>query len=114
MAGTAAPPSGCAKARVIWPALPRISWAVLPSVASTGSTRASPSARRSRSSCVSSLRAWAMMRRMGQPSGGDDALLGDDEEDVLQRIGLFSRLPHPDALVRQPGRDLARGGLRVA
>src|SRR3989441_3659981 len=80
----------------------------------TGSTRASPSARRSRSSCVSSLRAWAMMRRMGQPSGGDDALLGDDEEDVLQRIVLFSRLPHPDALVRQPGRDLARGGLRVA
>src|SRR6266550_2948432 len=81
----------------------------------TGSTSASPSARRSRRSWVSSLRAWAMMRRMGQPSGGgDDALLGDDEEDVLQRVVLFSRLPHPDALARQPGREVARGRLRVA
>src|SRR5882724_4432267 len=80
----------------------------------TGSTRASPSARRSRRSWVSSLRAWAMMRRMGQPSGGDDALLGDDEEDVLQRVVLFSRVPHPDALARQPGREVARGRLRVA
>src|SRR5467141_800554 len=80
----------------------------------TGSTSASPSARRSRRSWVSSLRAWAMMRRMGQPSGGDDALLGDDEEDVLQRVVLFSRLPHPDALARQPGREVARGRRRVA
>src|SRR5205814_10522315 len=80
----------------------------------TGSTSASPSARRSRHSWVSSLRAWAMMRRMGQPSDGDDALLGDDEDDVLQRVVLFSRVPHPDAIARQPGREVARGRLRVA
>jgi len=52
MAGTAAPPSGCAKARVIWPALPRISWAVLPSVASTSTCASTGRWRRiSRSKC---------------------------------------------------------------
>src|SRR5262249_56470774 len=53
----------------------------------TGSTSASPSASRSRRSCVSSLRAWAMMRRMvPTPSGGERALLGDGEKDVLEDV----------------------------
>src|SRR5919204_5897035 len=81
-------------------------------VSATGSSSASASARRSRSSCVSSLRAWATMRRM--PSGGGGVALGDHEEDVLQRVLVVSRLEHADALARQPRGQLACRGLRVA
>src|SRR5437879_8664434 len=81
----------------------------------TGSTRASPSASRSRKSCVSSLRAWAMMRRMvPTPSGGERALLGNGEKDVLERVVLLDCLEDADAVVGEPFLEPAHGGLRVA
>src|SRR5438477_13200322 len=84
-------------------------------VRQTGSTRASPSASRSRTSCVSSLRAWARMRRMRRArSGGEGALLGDGEEDVLERIVLLDRLVDANAVARQPLLEAACGALRVA
>src|SRR5437667_10609074 len=74
-----------------------------------GKTSASASARRSRRSCISSLRACATMRRMTfAPSGGDGALLGDDEEDVLQRVVLLDRVQHPDAVAGEPRLEPAR------
>src|ERR671937_2671856 len=89
-------------------------------VSATGSTSARPSARRSRSSCVSSLRAWAMMRRIARLSGGDAALfhdralLYDREENILQRVVVVPGLEHAHALAREPRRQLARRRLGVA
>src|SRR5438034_10408367 len=77
----------------------------------TGSTRASPSASRSRKSCVSSLRAWAMMRRMvPTPSGGERALLGNGEKDVLERVVLLDCLEDADAVAGEPFLEPAQGG----
>src|SRR5947208_16711112 len=81
----------------------------------TGSTRASPSASRSRKSCVSSLRAWAMMRRMvPTPSGGERALLGNGEKDVLARVVLLDCLEEAAAGGGEPFREPGHGGPRVA
>src|SRR5436190_9100725 len=80
----------------------------------TGSTRASPSASRSRKSCVSSLRAWAMMRRMvPTPSGGERALLRNGEKDVLERVVLLDYPEDADAVAGEPFLEPAHGGLRV-
>src|SRR5262249_39798388 len=80
----------------------------------TGSTRASPSASRSRRSCVSSLRAWAMMRRMvPTPSSGEYALLGDGEKDILERVVLLDRLEDADVVAGEAPLEPAHGGLRV-
>src|SRR5262245_1336455 len=80
----------------------------------TGNTSASPKARGSRTSWVSSLRVCATIRRMRHPSGGDGALLGDGEEDVFQRIGFLLRLEDADAVTREPGRERTRRRVRVA
>src|SRR5262245_47273517 len=81
----------------------------------TGSTRANPSASRSRKSCVSSLRAWATMRRIRLTrSGGERALLGDGEKNVLERVVLLDRLEDANAVARQPFLEPAPGGPRVA
>src|SRR5207247_6492192 len=66
-------------------------------------------------SCVSSLRAWAMMRRMvPTPSGGERALLGNGEKDVLERVVLLDCLEDEDAVAGEPFLEPAHGGLRVA
>src|SRR5262245_19632620 len=86
-------------------------------VSPRGRMSARPSASGSRNSCVSSFRAWAMMRRIRWPSGGDgagSAFFGDHQEDVFQRIVFISRIEHTDTVRRQPGRDIARGRLRIA
>src|SRR5438093_4796492 len=50
----------------------------------------------------------------GRPPVGPRALLGDDDEDVLERVILLGRLEDTYAVPRQPGLEPARGGLGVA
>src|SRR6266536_6405453 len=78
-----------------------------------GKTSARASARRSRTSWVSSLRVCAKMRRMAcAPSGGDGRLLGDREEDILQGVVLLDRFEDahavPQEALLEPARRLPR------
>src|SRR6266508_4660142 len=88
----------------------------------TGSSRARASASRSRTSCVRSFVAWAMIRRMvgarwssgGRPPLRPLVLLNDGEEDVLQRVVLLGDLEDADRLALETSGELACRGRGIA
>src|SRR6266508_3266098 len=88
----------------------------------TGSSKARASASRSRTSCVRSFVAWAMIRRMvgaRGSSGGRPPLcplvhLNDGEEDVLQRVVLLGDLEDADRLALETSGELACRGRGIA
>src|SRR5689334_1929519 len=93
-------------------------------VSTTGSTTARASASRSRRSWVTSLRAWARMRRTAlrrARSGRGPHLPGppvaghDQDEDILQRVVLVGDPEHAQALALEAGRQppARLGGIAV-